>query len=365
MGTAATPDYGDPNRLNAATDFHEGQMFINAEMLLMVGVRSGSAGLIPMQLKMVPMIDDTHFTLFQMMNAETKAFADDRPFDGAGATDTEVTSAIVTGIRSTVVDGDVDFASAEYGAVFTQLRGFLEGYAAAGASSFPDTVPGATTNAEIVPVFQDLQGLVVGNEDWLEIPVMTNPAEPGYYVPVQNDERGWPINRNGQIRRVTATSPANDLQRDGYGAGVIEFTVSQTNVSSVGADVYNLRLMDGEDIADDIYYGWDDPIRGRPDLNDLWKIYGSTGGAASVSVTLPFIQPRIATLDGVNARVPDPFQDGNFDGQLLEWNLEEHILDTNPTGIDGLMDWNDLDATWFFEATDYTAIESQRMIWQD
>jgi len=41
--------------------------------------------------------------------------------------------------------------------------------------------------------------------------------------------------------------------------------------------------------------------RGIPD-NKLWKIYGSVAGQATLTVTLPFVQPRTATLETIAAR---------------------------------------------------------------
>jgi hypothetical protein len=358
MGVAADPDYGDPNRAEGAD--HSGQFYVQGEQLLMIGARAGADGLWPMQLKMVPDIDDAHFTVFRKaLLANPTVYTNIEPW-GASSTDTHVISAYARGINSTSADPDVNWSAADYGLVNVLLRGFIQDVTSA-AAAIPDSVPGSTASVQTVANLEAYNGQTVGMDNWLPLPEVTNPAHDGYYVPPQTDSAGHPINRNGQMLRGTAVSPAHDLQRDGYGAGIFTLRNPVTNVTGERANVYTLELNDPEHIAND----YNDPVRGRPD-NTLWRIYGEIlPTQATLTVTLPFIQPRAATINGTAGIVPDPLEAGNFTGQTMEWSLIEYIMDTEPAGLDGPFFYRNFEARWIYDAAGNAAGEDHQFIWQD
>lgn len=357
MGVAATPDYGDPNRQRAAS--HVGQFYTFGESIMVLGVRAGASGLIPFQLVTTPMLDDNQFTVFQKMNAGTKAFTDNRPW-GASTTNALTISAAPRGLPSTAVDPDVAWAVAEPGVVGLLVRGFLEPFTSTGSASLPATVPGGLSNSQLFANLEGINGTTVGAAVWLAPGEVTSPTHNGYFVPPQADSRGWPINRNGQLLRGTARM-ANDFPTIvAGGARLFNIRNPQASTTPVRyADMYVLDLVDVRNIANN----YSDPVRGLAD-DQLWRYYGAVGAQASVSVSLPFIMPRRETLAGVNGIVPDPWEAGNMTNQTMEWALTEYVIDTTARGINQAFNYNETNIMWLYERTYLTGTEQHAFIWR-
>jgi hypothetical protein len=358
MGIAANPDFGDPNRIEPA--LHSGQFYILGEELLLLGARAGAAGLVPFQLKAAPQIDDAQFTVFQRMNSQTKAFNNEMPW-GTSSTDSEVISEIVRGLPSTSVDPDVNWAAVEYGLVGIALRGFVEPYdTSGGAAAFPASVSGSTAVTMTLPPLETIAGQTRGLNDWMPTPEVTDPTHPAYMVGVQADNtRGWPINRNGQIVPVT-TLATHRINFNGSGARYFTLRNPATNVTARRADMYELTLTDITHIANSL----NDPVRGQPD-NALWKIYGSVGGQATLTVTLPFVMPRRTTLGGTLGVVPDPLEAANFVGQKLTWSIAEHLIDTAAgSGLGKAFNYQSWAIDWLFDNSYMTSSDSHEFYWQ-
>jgi len=355
--SGATPAYADPNRgVDAAR--HVGQMYILGEELLMVGARTGSTGLMPFQLKLCPQIDDAAFTVFQRMNTSNISWANDNPWSGS-STNSYTVSDVQRGLPSTAVDTEVNWATARVGGVGTLMRGFVEGWAAGGPASTPASVPGSTATVINLGPLEGVNGTTFGINDWLPIPSVTSPAVDGYRVPPQADSRGWPANRNGQLMRGTATTGGHMIVTNGDGSRNFVFTAPQSNVRAKRADIYILDFADQKHVAN----GFMDPLRGYPKSSVLWRFYGAVNNSASITVMVPFIMPRTATLNTVTGTVPDPFEAGNFTNQPLEWTLTEHMMETAAYGIGQAFSYQDFKATWVYDGTYQSSTDSQQFIW--
>jgi hypothetical protein len=363
MGVAATPDYGDPNRQRAAA--HVGQMYALGEAILILGARAGASGLIPLQLAAVPMIDDNQFTVFQRMNTQTKTFQDQRPFKNS-TTNSLTMSSLLRGIPSTAADADISWAAAESGVVGILARGFMEPFTSSGASALPATVPGGLSNANMVGPLEAINGTTLGAAVWLPIPEITNPTHNGYFVPSQADSRGWPINRNGQMLRGTARMVSDFTATTAGGARRFDLRNPQASTTPARyADIFVMDLVDVKNIANN----YSDPVRGQAD-DQLWRYYGAVGAQANISLSLPFIMPRRATLGGVNGIVPDPWEAGNMTNQTMEWALVEYVIDTGARGIGGLLGggpvfkYNNTNIVWLYERSYLTSTEQHAFIWR-
>jgi len=358
-----TPAYADPNRQRGTS--HQGQMYDLQDDVILVGMRTGSTGLIPMQMVATPTIDDAQFTIFQKQNTCTKAFANVRPWSGSTVNSLNST-AVLRGLPSTATDSDIVWSTAEPGLVGMINRGYCEpAYAGGNISAVVKTVAGGVSNANMVGALENVNGQAFGAAEWLPIPAMTSPNTPAWSVPPQTElsARGWPINRNGQMLRGTATVAANAIQKNAKGARYFTLSNPKSNSVAVAAqrygDIFILEIMDITHIANP----YSDPVRGQPE-DPLWKYYGTIGGVSSLTVTLPFIMPRRVTLSGVSGVVPDPFEGGTSTNAAMEWTLTEATFDTGAKGLNGPFSWQDWNISSMYNNTYITGQEVESFIWQ-
>ena len=218
-----------------------------------------------------------------------------------------------------------------------------------------------------------------GMSEWLPMPEVTDPTHQGWFVPPQTElsPRSWPINRNGAIMRGTAAVGVNVINE--LAAGQKYFIMRNPVLRSAGADttrradMYALSLIDANKlaIANDFRdcttppapsYDWA-ACRGQPD-NILWKMYGTVGGAATMTVTLPFIMPSRATIAAVGGWIPDPFEAGNFVNRKVTWALAENIFDTGSRGLNNAFSYQRINFEWLTYYSFHTAVEEHTFIWQ-
>jgi hypothetical protein len=366
LGAGAAPPFGDPNRAESAS--HQGQFFCLGNDLMILGNRAPyPIGLIPMQMKTVPQIDDNFFTVFQRMNTQSKAFTNVEPWGNATG-NTHVISDVVVGLPSTQTDTEVNWAATQAGLVWLKTRGFIDPAINAGVGAVPTAIPGNTASVKMLASVESVQNTTQGMASWLPLPTVSDPTDDGYRIPQQNEiyppaPRAWPINRNGQIVRGTATiAGGHVIHTTAVNGGLARFfsfnNPALTDNASRRADVFALVLTDlGRYHAVTKYQ---DPQRNWPD-NQLWKYYGTVAGQATLTVTLPFIMPRRIGGTGV---VPDPFQGVNAANARLEWALEETIFNSTSTGINQLFSYQDLSIRWFYESTSNSSAEKHTFIWQ-
>jgi hypothetical protein len=237
----------------------------------------------------------------------------------------------------------------------------MEPYVSTGASALLVTVPGGASNLQMQGPLEGINGTTIGAAVWLPLPEITDPTHNGYFVPPQAEPapRAWPINRNGQLLRGTARIASDYTKLQG---GARYFTLRNPQASTTPAryaDMYILELVDTKHIANN----FNDPVRGQPD-NSLWKIYGAVSGQASLTVTLPYIMPRRATLNGVNGIVPDPWEAGNMVNQIMEWSLTENIIDTGARGINTAFDYQRFNIVWINERSALSSTEAHQFYWR-
>lgn len=372
----------DPNLSNAAFYPLADGRFIKQNAVFMLGANFGSDGLGLFAIGNLVSIDDANYTVFARSNAMTKIFTNVNPWGGS-STNTGVISvdpfntsmSSMWAPNSGTGDAELDYLTANYGAVATFVRPLIDDYNG-GAAAVPFVMPGAVVATKAIGPPESAGGLVA-HTNFLLLPVMNSPASPGYYdslpqLPNVNAVAGGqPINRNGQIVRGTATTPANDNQTRIVNAVPVSYFDFTSPVDSLTGSrlthIYTLNLLTGKKFGnlepDNI------EITKAPRYwleNNFVQYWGSPQGVANTNTTLPWLTSGPATLEGISDDIPDMFelQRAAMTGQTeaVEWSLGAIIVSTDPTTGWGPFDWNNIDLSAFYAAPDLGSAEKHQFI---